>query len=341
MKKTLSLLLSGMALAASAGAARPPFRSTAMRSASMRSTPPPGPASKPAGKSCRKAARGCCRPSACRPTPPGTTRNRPAAPAPPVTRSAEYNSNGWTASLTQPLFRWQNWVAYKQGELSVARRRGAVRRSQAGLDRACGPGLFRCAAGTGTLCHRRARRRPPSPSNSSRPSATSKSARRPSPIPMRRRRATTWPWRPEIAAQNDLTVKRQALRVVIGKEPDGLKTLKPGVLIGRAAARRHRPNGRKRRKPATCRWPRLRARWRSPARRSSKQRAGHYPTLDLVATHGKSGSRLQLADWRSACDSKSSHHRPATGGAHLRRRRGGIEGPRSGRAARKGARRSR
>ena len=30
-----------------------------------------------------------------------------------------FNSNGWTVQLTQPLFRWQNWEAYKQGELQV------------------------------------------------------------------------------------------------------------------------------------------------------------------------------------------------------------------------------
>jgi len=31
-----------------------------------------------------------------------------------------FNSNGWTVQLTQPLFRWQNWEAFKQGELQVA-----------------------------------------------------------------------------------------------------------------------------------------------------------------------------------------------------------------------------
>ncbi len=35
-----------------------------------------------------------------------------------VTRG--YNNNGWQVQLTQPLFRWQNWVQYKQGEMQVA-----------------------------------------------------------------------------------------------------------------------------------------------------------------------------------------------------------------------------
>src|SRR5690606_18603519 len=32
---------------------------------------------------------------------------------------ARYNSNGWTLQLSQPLFRWQNWVAYTQAELAA------------------------------------------------------------------------------------------------------------------------------------------------------------------------------------------------------------------------------
>ena len=40
--------------------------------------------------------------------------------SPPINRSAEYNSNGWNVSLSQPLFRWQNWVGYKQSELAAA-----------------------------------------------------------------------------------------------------------------------------------------------------------------------------------------------------------------------------
>ena len=31
-----------------------------------------------------------------------------------------FNSNGYALQLTQPLFRWQNWVEFKQGELQTA-----------------------------------------------------------------------------------------------------------------------------------------------------------------------------------------------------------------------------
>jgi len=32
----------------------------------------------------------------------------------------KYNTNGWSLSLSQPLFRWQNWLTYQQSELAVA-----------------------------------------------------------------------------------------------------------------------------------------------------------------------------------------------------------------------------
>ena len=54
-----------------------------------------------------------------------------------------YNSNGYGAQLTQPLFRWQNWVQYQQGRLQLgvteaqllnARQDLALRVSQAYFD---------------------------------------------------------------------------------------------------------------------------------------------------------------------------------------------------------------
>ena len=36
------------------------------------------------------------------------------------TSSGDYDSRGYGVQLTQPLFRWQNWVQFKQGELRTA-----------------------------------------------------------------------------------------------------------------------------------------------------------------------------------------------------------------------------
>jgi len=108
----------------------------------------------------------------------------------------------------------------------------------------------------------------------------------------------------ELAAQNDLTVKRETLRVVVGKDTDTLKTLKSGALIGRPQ-------------------PDDLAKWAETAEAGNlsvaqaqgaleiatqevaKQRGGHYPTLDVVASYGKSGSGFSSVT-SSGVDSKSA-----------------------------------
>jgi outer membrane protein len=36
----------------------------------------------------------------------------------PITN--RYNDRGWSAKLSQPVFRWQNWAAYKQSQIATA-----------------------------------------------------------------------------------------------------------------------------------------------------------------------------------------------------------------------------
>ena len=47
----------------------------------------------------------------------GWNDNRQLRPNPQTDR---YNNNGYSVSLNQPLFRWQNWVGYDQSKLVVA-----------------------------------------------------------------------------------------------------------------------------------------------------------------------------------------------------------------------------
>jgi outer membrane protein len=203
-----------------------------------------------------------------------------------ATTNTQYNSNGWTVQLTQPLFRWQNWVGYTQSELAVAQAEAQFVAGPPGTDRACRPGLFRCPAGAGRAGDGQAQKWR-SPSSSNRPSAISRSAPRPLPTRTKPRRAYDLTSAQEIAADNDLAVKRQVLRSVIGKEPEGLKNLrKPGVQLAGP-------------QPADIgKWVELaeagsasvqiyQALSEIAQREVEKQRAGHYPTLDLVATHGE------------------------------------------------------
>ncbi|MDO9596796.1 MAG: TolC family outer membrane protein [Azoarcus sp.] len=201
-----------------------------------------------------------------------------------IDSNLRYNSNGYAVQLTQPLFRWQNWVQYKQGELQtalagsqydLARQDLILRASEAyfnvlnaqdALDalsqlRAAGAEQLEIAktsfeVGTVTITdvHEAQSRFDLAVAQ-------------------------------EIAAQNELDVRRQMLAQIIGKEPEPLARLRPGVEL-------QRPQ------------PDNIAQWVSAAEQDSlgvqaqqlnreiavreveRARAGHLPTVDLVATHG-------------------------------------------------------
>lgn len=223
--------------------------------------------------------------------------------SPSVTRSADYNSNGWNVSLSQPLFRWQNWVGYQQAELAAAL--AEMQFAQAGQDLILrvAQAYFDVLLAQETLATTQAQKiafaeqLEAAKRNFEVGTATitdTHEAQAKYDLAV----AT------EIAAENDLAVKRQALRTLTGKEMDALKGLRPGVQIGAP-------------QPADI------GQWVNSAesgnigvqiaqtnldvsgREIERQRAGHYPTLDLVATHGKTGSGFSSTT-SSGVDTKSS-----------------------------------
>ncbi len=199
--------------------------------------------------------------------------------------NTRYNSSGWTASLSQPLFRWQNWVAYTQSELAVARAEAQfglarqeliVRAAQAYFDVLLAQDALATAQAQKLAI---AEQLESAKRNFEVGTATITDTHE---AQARYDLATAQ----EIAADNDLTVKRQVLRAVIGKEPEGLKNIKPGVQLARP-----QPDD-------IGKWVEMaesasapvriyQAQFEIATREVEKQRAGHYPTLDLVATRGR------------------------------------------------------
>ncbi len=220
-----------------------------------------------------------------------------------TTRSAEYNTNGWSVSLSQPLFRWQNWVGYRQAELTAAL--AELQLGQAGQDLILRvtQAYFDVLLAQETLATAQAQKvaiaeqLESAKRNFEVGTATITDTHE---AQARYDLAAAT----EIAAENDLAVKRQTLRTLTGKEPEALKGLKPGVQIGQP-------------QPADL------GKWVEAAetgnlavqlaqtglevagREIERQRAGHYPTLDLVATHGKNGSGYSSTTG-SGSDSQSS-----------------------------------
>ena len=195
-----------------------------------------------------------------------------------------YNSNGYGVQLTQPLFRWQNWVQFKQGELQtaladtqfgIARQDLVLRVAEAyfnvlnAQDALDAVTQLRMAAaeqlelaktsfevGTVTITD----------VHEAQSRFDLASAQ-------------------EIAAQNQLEVARQTLAQVIGKQPEPLAGLREGVGLQRpqpeniadwVAAAESGSFGVQAQQLAR----------EIAAREVERARAGHLPTVDIVASHG-------------------------------------------------------
>ena len=206
--------------------------------------------------------------------------------APIASRESQYNTNGWTVSLTQPLFRWQNWVAYTQSELAVAQAEAQFSLARQDLIVRTVVAYFDVLLTQDVLATTQAQKvsiaeqLESAKRNFEVGTATitdSQEAQSRYDLAIAQ----------EIAAQNDLNVKRQVLRTVIGKEPEGLKPVKSGVHLTSP-------------QPADIeKWAEMaetgsanvqifQAQYEIATREIERQRAGHYPTVDLVATRGRS-----------------------------------------------------
>ena len=195
---------------------------------------------------------------------------------------SEYNTNGWSLSLTQPVFRWQNWVAYNQAELSVAlseaqfdaaRADLIVRTAQAYFDVLLAQDALATAQSQKTAI---AEQLEAAKRNFEVGTTTVTDTHE-------AQAAYDLVIAQEIAAQSDLSVRQHALQALIGKDVPGLKRLRTGITLEPP-------------QPADMgRWVTL-AETESPVVRQAqvaheiagreveRQRAGHLPTVDLVAT---------------------------------------------------------
>ncbi|MDE2584031.1 MAG: TolC family outer membrane protein [Betaproteobacteria bacterium] len=205
--------------------------------------------------------------------------------SPAMQANGRYNSNGYTLSLSQPLFRWQNWMQYDQSKFQVAQAEAQfvlarqdliLRVSQAYFDvlyaqenlrflqaqktaisqqLALAKKSFEVGAATVTDTHE---------AQSRYDLATAQ----------------------EIAAESDLEVKRHALQSIISRAPGALASLRTPASLDTpkparmddwvSAAEKDNLNVQVQQAQAEI-----------ADREVGKQRAGHYPTVDLVATRGR------------------------------------------------------
>ena len=193
-----------------------------------------------------------------------------------------FNINGYNITLSQPLFRWQNWQTFEQGKLLVAQAEATFAQAGQDLIVRTAQAYFDVLAAADTLAV----------SNAAKTAISEQLAQAKrnfevgtSTIVDTHEAQSRFDLAvaQEIAAQNDLETKRTALQQLIGKAAGDLFKLRPDVQIPPP-------------QPAVIdKWVEaaevnnyaVRAQDFSAAaakRTVEIQRAGHYPTLDLTAS---------------------------------------------------------
>ena len=199
-----------------------------------------------------------------------------------------YNSNGYMLTLSQPLFRWQNWVQYDQAKLQVVQSEANFAQASQDLVLRVAQAYFDVLYAQEALKAVRANKEAitqqleQAKKNFEVGTATITDSQE---AQSRYDLASAQ----EIAAINELDVRRYALRLVVGKDPGELNVLKPDVQLTPP-------------QPATMENWVLAAETSSfavqvqqaaaelAAKETERARAGHYPTLDAVANYGRANN---------------------------------------------------
>jgi outer membrane protein len=208
------------------------------------------------------------------------------------TVDAQYNTNGYQITLTQPIFRWQNIEQYRQGKLAVVVADAQFAQAKQDLILRVSQAYFEVLLAQDSLNLAQAQKKAigeqleAAKRNFEVGTATITDTHE---AQARFDLATAQ----ELAAQNELEIKRQALRQVIGKVPETIAPLRPQVTL-----QRPQPDDMtKWVEAAEAGSPQVQAQEAAleiADKEINKQRAGHLPTLDLVATRGRNSATGSL-----------------------------------------------
>jgi outer membrane protein len=211
---------------------------------------------------------------------------------PIIGSNVNYRSTSHTLTLQQPLFRWANWQTYQQSKLLESIAEAQFAQAQQDLITRVSQAYFDVLAAQDTLELSQAQK-----------TATTEqlaSAKRNFEVGTQTitdtheaQAAYDLVVAQEFAAINDLENKRSALQAIIGTVPGTLAPLKPGVQLAAPEPAQIEP------------WVSSAERqnygvvgselaYESSKRDIQKNRAGHYPTLDLVANATRQTNNGQL-----------------------------------------------
>ncbi len=204
-----------------------------------------------------------------------------------------FRTNTHTISLQQPLFRWANWQTYQQSKLQQALSEAQFAQAQQDLITRVSQAYFDVLAAQDTVELNRAQK-----------TATTEqlaSAKRNFEVGTQTitdtheaQAAYDLVVAQEFAAINDLENKRSALQAIIGTAPASLATLKPGVVLAAPEPAAIEPwvtSAESQNYGVVSAELAL----ESSKRDIARNRAGHYPTLDLAANARRQNTNGQFS----------------------------------------------
>jgi outer membrane protein len=203
------------------------------------------------------------------------------------------NSNGFTVTLTQPLFNWQNIQVYKEAGFKAAQAEATFGQATQDLIVRVAQAYFDVLASQDSLTFIQAQKVAISEQlaqakrNFEVGTATITDTHE---AQARYDLATSQ----EIAAQGDLEIKKRALQQIVGKFPDRLEPLKPSTELNPP-----KPNSMEDWASAAASQG-YQARAQEAAleiavREVERIRAGHLPTLNIVGSAGTSSSSISTS----------------------------------------------
>jgi len=223
----------------------------------------------------------------------GTTQWNDVEISKPVDRSTQYNSHNFGFQLTQPLFRWANWVQFEQGKLQVAaadaqlaqaRQDTLLRAAQAYFDLLYAQDVLTSIVAQKTAASEQLELARKSFEVGTVTITDVHEAQ------SRYDLATAQ----EIAARSDIEVKRHALAVITGRAPEALRGLRSEVAFTLPEPARMEEWVDRAQAESLTVLAQL-ANQEIANREIERQRAGHYPTVDLVATYGQNKTVITFA----------------------------------------------
>src|SRR4051812_4149985 len=200
-----------------------------------------------------------------------------------VSGNSRFNSNGFNVTATQPLFRYQNWITYEQAKNQVSQAEAVflqanqdliVRVAQAYFDVLLSENNVTLAAAQRTAF---AEQLAQAKRNFEVGTATITDA---NDAQARHDLAASQ----EIAAQNDLQIKKEALRQIIGRAPPDIAKI-GGGFTPQLPSPNNMDNWVDNGTATSLQVKAAQANLDFAAQDVSKNRGGHLPTIDAVASY--------------------------------------------------------